>query len=97
MKRFILTRHNLSSTFMSMNFGKTIKDIRLERQETLHQLSMGTDIDMTLLSKFERDVRFPTDDQLKRISNYLGIPEFYSGVARTTTLSFRIAYIGVPG
>lgn len=58
-----------------MDFGKTIKDIRLERQETLHQFSMGTDIDMTLLSKFERNVRFPTDDQLKRISNYLGIPE----------------------
>ena len=58
-----------------MNFGETIKDIRLRRQETLHQLSMGTDIDMTLLSKFERNVRFPTDDQLKRISNYLSIPE----------------------
>lgn len=60
---------------MSMNFGRTIKDIRLGRQETLHQLSMGTDIDMTLLSKIERNVRFPTDDQLKRISNYLSIPE----------------------
>lgn len=58
-----------------MNFGETIKDIRLKRQETLHQFSMGTDVDMTLLSKFERNVRFPTDDQLKRISNYLSIPE----------------------
>ena len=58
-----------------MNFGDTIKSIRLKRQETLHQLSMGTDIDMTLLSKFERNVRFPTNDQLKRISKYLTIPE----------------------
>ncbi|MGR3177931.1 MAG: helix-turn-helix domain-containing protein [Candidatus Anammoxibacter sp.] len=60
---------------MSMNFGETIKSIRLKRQETLHEFSMGTDVDMTLLSKFERNVRFPTDGQLKRISNYLSIPE----------------------
>ncbi len=58
-----------------MNFGDIIKNIRLKRQETLHQLSMGTDIDVTLLSKFERNVRFPTDQQLERISKYLQISD----------------------
>jgi HTH-type transcriptional regulator, competence development regulator len=58
-----------------MNFGDIIKNIRLKRQETLHQLSMGTDIDVTLLSKFERSVRFPTNEQLERISKYLQISE----------------------
>lgn len=38
-------------------------------------MSMGTDIDVTLLSKFERNVRFPTDEQLERISKYLQISE----------------------
>ncbi|OGP43039.1 MAG: hypothetical protein A2235_12180 [Deltaproteobacteria bacterium RIFOXYA2_FULL_42_10] len=58
-----------------MNFGNIIKNTRLKRQETLHQLSMGTDIDVTLLSKFERNVRFPTNEQLERISKYLQISE----------------------
>jgi transcriptional regulator with XRE-family HTH domain len=58
-----------------MNFGDVLKNARLKRQETLHQLSMGTDIDVTLLSKFERNVRFPTNEQLERISKYLKISE----------------------
>ena len=60
---------------MSMVFGDILKNTRLKRQETLHQLSMGTDIDVTLLSKFERNVRFPTNDQLERISRYFRISE----------------------
>lgn len=47
----------------------------MTRQETLHQLSMGTDIDVTLLSKLERNIRLPTNDQIKRISKYLELPE----------------------
>ena len=35
---------------------------------------MGTDVDVTLLSKFERNVRFPTNDQIDRLSRYLQIP-----------------------
>ena len=58
-----------------MNFGDILKNTRLKRQETLHQLSMGTDIDVTLLSKFERNVRFPTNNQVERISKYLKISD----------------------
>jgi len=65
----------VSYTIISMNFGDVIKNARLKRQETLHQLSMGTDIDLTLLSKFERNVRFPTNEQLERISKYFQISE----------------------
>lgn len=53
-----------------MNFGKTLKNLRTNKSETLHQVSMGTNIDVTLLSKFERNVRFPTNDQINRMAEY---------------------------
>lgn len=55
---------------MFMNFGETLKKLRIKKNETLHQVSMGTNIDVTLLSKFERNVRFPTVEQIHRISEY---------------------------
>lgn len=58
-----------------MKFGDIIKNNRLKRQKTLHELSMGTDIDVTLLSKIERNVRFPTNDQIKSISKYFNLSE----------------------
>jgi transcriptional regulator with XRE-family HTH domain len=56
-----------------MDFGNKLKNLRLERQETLHKVAVGTDIDMTLLSKFERKERRPTQEQLKKIAKYFNI------------------------
>jgi transcriptional regulator with XRE-family HTH domain len=56
-----------------MDFGNRRKTLRQERQETLHKVAVGTDIDMTLLSKFERRERMPTIEQLERIARYFGI------------------------
>ena len=53
-----------------MNFGKTLKKLRVDKNETLHQVAMGTNIDATQLSKFERNVRFPTIEQIYRISKH---------------------------
>lgn len=56
-----------------MDFGNKLKNLRLERQETLHKVAVGADIDMTLLSKFERKERMPTKEQLKKIAGHFGI------------------------
>jgi transcriptional regulator with XRE-family HTH domain len=56
-----------------MDLGSKLKDLRLGRNETLHKLAMGTDIDMTLLSKFERGERLPTGEQVKRLAGHFGI------------------------
>ncbi len=44
--------------------------MRIQKKVTLHKVATGADIDMTLLSKIERSERFPSFDQLKRLSDY---------------------------
>jgi transcriptional regulator with XRE-family HTH domain len=58
-----------------MKLGERLKSTRLERQETLHMVAMGTNIDMTLLSKFERGDRHPTNKQLERIAKFFGFDQ----------------------
>lgn len=58
-----------------MNFGNKLKKLRIDKSETLHNISMGTNIDMTLLSKIERGERLPTVEQLKRIANYFDLDQ----------------------
>ncbi|MDR2803801.1 MAG: helix-turn-helix domain-containing protein [Treponema sp.] len=56
-----------------MDFGTKLKRLRQSRNETLHMAAVGTNIDMTLLSKFERKERIPTVEQAKRIAAYFSI------------------------
>ena len=53
-----------------MEFGNKLKQLRIDKNETLHNVSMGTNIDMTLLSKIERGGRLPTIEQIKRIADH---------------------------
>lgn len=56
-----------------MDFGTKLKKLRHERNATLHSMAMGTNIDMTLLSKFERKERIPTNEQARKIAAYFDI------------------------
>jgi transcriptional regulator with XRE-family HTH domain len=56
-----------------MDFGTKLKGLRQSRNETLHMVAVGTNIDMTLLSKFERKERIPTVEQAKRIAAYFSV------------------------
>jgi transcriptional regulator with XRE-family HTH domain len=56
-----------------MNLGVKLKNLRLDRKETLHVVAMGTNVDMTLISKFERGERLPTNKQIERIAGYFGL------------------------
>ncbi|MDR2618284.1 MAG: helix-turn-helix domain-containing protein [Treponema sp.] len=58
-----------------MDFGSKIRTLRLGKKDTLHRLAMGTDIDMTLLSKIERGARMPTKDQITKLANYFCLDE----------------------
>jgi transcriptional regulator with XRE-family HTH domain len=56
-----------------VDFGTKLKKLRHERNATLHSMAMGTNIDMTLLSKFERKERIPTNEQARKIAAYFDI------------------------
>jgi len=58
-----------------MDFGGKLKSIRADRKETLHRVAMGTNVDMTLLSKIERGERLPTNDQIQRLARYFDLDE----------------------
>ena len=58
-----------------ISIGKFFRELRNEREETLHQVAVGTDIDSPLLSKIERGERLPTSKQLKKLSEYYDVPE----------------------
>ena len=66
-----------------MDLGEKLKNLRLDRKETLHVVAMGTNIDMTLLSKFERSERLPTDEQIERIAGYFGLDKKQLAVEAT--------------
>lgn len=55
------------------NLGDYLKGLRKERKETLHRVSVGTDIDSPLLSKIERGQRLPTPDQLQRLAKFFKV------------------------
>jgi transcriptional regulator with XRE-family HTH domain len=46
-------------------------------------VAMGTNIDMTLLSKFERGERLPTNEQIRRIAGYFGLDQKQLAVEAT--------------
>jgi len=66
-----------------MDLGGKLKNLRLDRKETLHVVAMGTNVDMTLLSKFERGERLPTIEQIERIAGYFGIDKKQLAVETT--------------
>lgn len=55
--------------------GEYLRGVRKERNETLHQVSQGTDIDSPMLSKIERGERLPTSEQIKKIAKHFKVPE----------------------
>ncbi len=55
--------------------GQYLRGLRKKREETLHQVAKGTDIDSPMLSKIERGERLPTSEQLKRLAKYYNVSE----------------------
>lgn len=60
---------------LKSKLGQYLRELRKEREETLHQVSKVADIDSPMLSKIERGDRLPTSEQLKRLARYYKVPE----------------------
>jgi HTH-type transcriptional regulator, competence development regulator len=58
-----------------LELGNYLRELRKERNETLHQVSMGADIDSPMISKIERGERLPTLEQLNRLCKYFKVTE----------------------
>ena len=52
-----------------------MKNLREKKNETLHKAAMGTDIDMTLICKFEQGKRLPTNEQIQRLAEHYELDE----------------------
>ncbi|MEP7254957.1 MAG: helix-turn-helix transcriptional regulator [Ferruginibacter sp.] len=57
------------------SLGQYLRELRMEKGKTLHEVSKGVDIDSPLLSKIERSERLPTLQQVKRLSRFYKITE----------------------
>ena len=57
------------------DLGQFLRELRKNNDQTLHQVSKGSDIDSPLLCKIERGERLPTAEQIKKLSKYYKISE----------------------
>ncbi len=55
--------------------GKHIKSLRIRREIKLNDLAEATKINVSVLSRIERDERFPTINQIKALSTFFNIPD----------------------
>ena len=60
---------------LNSELGRYLRELRKDKGQTLHQVSVVTDIDSPLLSKLERGERLPTDDQIKKLAKYYKVAE----------------------
>lgn len=57
-----------------MNVGKYIKNKREEKELSINQLALYSDVSAAHISRIERGLREPSPDILKKIADTLGIP-----------------------
>lgn len=60
---------------LKSDFGQSIRNLRKERNLTLHQVAVGVDVDSPMLSKIERGERLATMEQAKRLAAFFEIDE----------------------
>ncbi|PHS66846.1 MAG: transcriptional regulator [Flavobacterium sp.] len=57
------------------SLGKVLKTAREEKKMILRKVSAAVDIDQSLISKFEKNERKPTKEQLIRFAKFYNISE----------------------
>lgn len=58
-----------------ITLGETLKSAREEKEMILRKVAAEVDIDQSLISKFEKNERKPTKEQIIRLANFYGLPE----------------------
>ena len=57
------------------SLGETLKSAREEKEMILRKVAAEVDIDQSLISKFEKNERKPTKEQIIRLANFYGLSE----------------------
>ena len=55
--------------------GDTLKKARKEKKLILRKVAAAVDIDQSLISKFEKNERKPTKEQIVRLAKFYDLPE----------------------
>jgi len=56
-------------------FGSTLKSLRLKQELLLRQVAAATEVDTSMISKFEKGERFPTREQVEKLALLFHLPE----------------------
>jgi transcriptional regulator with XRE-family HTH domain len=57
------------------SLGEILKNARKKTNTVLRKVSVEVDIDLSLISKFEKNERKPTKQQLVRLAHFYGLSE----------------------
>jgi len=57
------------------NFGAKLKTLRSKQGLLMRQVAAATDVDTSMISKFENGDRFPTREQIVKLAMILDVPE----------------------
>lgn len=77
---------------MSINitsFGETIKQLRLERKLTQRIVAILLDIDTSVLSKYEKNKRRPSEEQIEKFAEIFNVD---SNTLKFEVVTDKIAY-----
>lgn len=55
------------------SFGETIKQLRLDRKLTQRNIATLLDIDTSVLSKYEKNKRQPSEEQIEKIAKIFNV------------------------
>ncbi len=58
-----------------LSLATILKDARIRKQLILRKVSAAVDIDQSLISKFEKNERMPTREQLTRLAKFYELSE----------------------
>ena len=64
------------------SFGETIKQLRLDRKLTQRNVATFLDIDTSVLSKYEKNKRQPSEEQIEKFAEIFNVD--------STTLKFEV-------
>lgn len=55
-------------------FGRTLRQLRLQRKMTQEDLAEGAGVSVDLISNIERGINAPSFDTLEKLARTLGVP-----------------------
>lgn len=73
---FLSLANTVKFNFAKMEeFGSTLKSLRLKQGLLLRQVAAATEVDTSMISKFEKGERFPTREQVEKLALLFHLPE----------------------